>query len=112
MKTGYIVLLVGLLGACSFHSMPVMTSENFHKTHVGMSEEMLVKTYGTPLTVYHKDNGEVVYEYIERFQMGAGDGSIAESRRYYFTIKDHKIIHKQMVISNQPAYESMDQFNL
>ena len=74
-----------------------------------MSEEMLVKTYGHPLNVYHKDNGEVVYEYVERFQMGMTEKRIVESRRYYFTIKDKKIIHKQMVISNQPAYEPMNQ---
>ncbi len=108
MKIWYLVVM-GLLAACSFRGSAVMTSENFQKTHIGMSEEMLVKTYGTPLNVYHKDNGEVVYEYVERFQMGAIDRAAVESRRYYFTIKNKKIIRKQMVISNQPAYEPMNQ---
>lgn len=84
-----------------------MTSENFHKTHVGMSEETFLKTYGEPLNVYHKDNGEVVYEYVERFQMGMSERYV-EARKYYFTIKNKKVIHKQMVISNQPGYDFMN----
>jgi hypothetical protein len=106
MKLVYIVVLA-LLTACSFKGSAVMTGENFGKTHVGMPEEMLVNTYGKPLNVYHKDNGEVVYEYVERFQMGMSERYV-EARRYYFTIKNKKIIHKQMVISNQPGYDSLN----
>ncbi len=106
MKIWFIALL-GLLAACSFKSSTVMTRETFSETHVGMSEESLLKTYGRPLNVYHKDNGEVVYEYVERFQMGMSDRYV-EARRYYFHIKDKKVIHKQMVISNQPGYDFMN----
>ena len=84
-----------------------MTGENFSKTHVGMPEESLVNTYGKPLNVYHKDNGEVIYEYVERFQMGMSDRYV-EARKYYFIIKNHKVIHKQMIISNQPGYDFMN----
>lgn len=108
MKIWYLIV-VGLLAACSFRGSAVMTSENFQKTHVGISEEMLVKTYGTPLNIYHKDNGEIVYEYVERFQMGMTDRGVVEARRYHFTIKDKKVIRKQMIIRNQPAYEPMNQ---
>ncbi len=107
MKIGYIFLF-GLLAACNIRATNVMTGENFSKTHVGSSEESLIKTYGQPLSVYHKDNGETVYEYVERFQMGGPDNRIVEARKYYFTIKDKKIVHKQMVLSNQPGYDSMN----
>jgi hypothetical protein len=63
--------------------------------------------YGEPLNIYHKDNGEVVYEYVERFQMGMSERYV-EARKYYFTIKNKKVIHKQMVISNQPGYDFMN----
>lgn len=103
MKTITLFLML-LLTACSFKSGAVMTGENFQKTHVGMSEESLINTYGTPLNVYHKDNGEIIYEYIERFPMNASSRYV-ESRRYYFHIKNKKVTHKQMVISNQPGYD-------
>ncbi len=103
----WIIVLIGLISACSFKSSNVMTGENFQKIHVGMSEESLLKTYGRPLNVYHKDNGEIVYEYVERFQMGMSERYV-EARRYYFHVKNKKIIHKQMVISNQPAYDFMN----
>jgi outer membrane protein assembly factor BamE (lipoprotein component of BamABCDE complex) len=102
-----LIILVGLLSSCSFKSENVMTRDTFSKTHVGMSEESLLKTYGKPLNVFHKDNGEIVYEYVERFQMGMSERYV-ETRRYYFHIKNNKIIHKQMVISNQPGYNFMN----
>ena len=40
--------------------------------------------------------------------MGGPDNRIVEARKYYFTIKDKKIVHKQMVLSNQPGYDSMN----
>jgi hypothetical protein len=103
----YLMLIILFITACSFQSSNIMTSENFHKTHVGMSEDALVKTYGKPLNVYHKDNGETVYEYVERFQMGLSDRYV-EARKYYFTMKNKKIVHKQMVIMNQPGYDSFN----
>ncbi len=103
----WFILFIGLMTACSFKSSNVMTSENFYKTHVGMSEESLVQTYGKPLVVHHKDNGEVVYEYVERFLIGNSDRYV-ESRKYFFHIKNGKVIHKQMVISNQPGYDFMN----
>jgi outer membrane protein assembly factor BamE (lipoprotein component of BamABCDE complex) len=106
MRSCFLFFLL-FLSACSFKSATVMTSENFHKTHVGMSEEAFLKIYGEPLNVYHKDNGEVVYEYVERFQMGMSERYV-EARKYYFTIKNKKVIHKQMVISNQPGYDFMN----
>jgi len=108
----WIIGVICLLGACT--GREVMTSANFQKTHVGMSEETLVKTYGRPLNTYVKDDGTTIYEYVERFQMGSAQfggsyNSTVEARTYLFYIKDHKIIRKQMVIRNQPGYEPMNQ---
>ena len=83
--------------------------EAYHSTHIGISEEVLVKTYGQPQNIFHQDSGVIIYEYIERFQMGMTEKSIVEIRRYYFYIKDGKVSSKQVRIFNQPAYEHMNQ---
>ena len=81
----------------------VMTVPAFQSTPVGTTEAHLVKTYGKPLTIYHKANGDAIYEYIERLQLS--NGVTMEAHRYYFTIRDQKVIHKQMWTINQPAYD-------
>ena len=99
-----------LLSGCGRSTHTVMTLETFQETHIGMSEELLVKTYGEPLNRYYRDNGEVViYEYVERFAMGTAEKNIVQARRYYFFVKEGKIISRQMAIKNQPAYDQMNQ---
>lgn len=97
--------------ACARNTKPMMNLEAFEEANVGMSEENLVKTYGEPLNKYYHDNGVAVYEYIERFNMGPAENRVVEARRYYFYIRDGKVISKQMSIKNQPAYEPMNSVN-
>ena len=89
----------------------MMNLEAFEETNIGMSEENLVKAYGEPLNKYHHDNGVTVYEYIERFNMGPAENRVVEARRYYFYIRDGKVISKQMSIKNQPAFQPMNSVN-
>ena len=96
------------LSGCAARSGKMINLESFQETNIGISEENLVKTYGPPLNIHHHDNGIVVYEYVERFTMGAAERRIVEVRRYYFYIKDGLVISKQMVIKNSPAYEPMN----
>ena len=76
-----------------------------------MSEELLVKTYGEPHSMQHRDNGVVIYEYVERFNMGAAEQRVVEMRRYYFYIRDGKIASKQMAIRNQAPYEPLTNYD-
>jgi hypothetical protein len=107
MKKKYISLfLVLLLAACSpKSSKEIMTLQKYQETHVGMTEELLLKTYGYPLNITVKNSGVKIYEYVERFQVGATTTTTVEVRRYFFYIKDGKVISKQMSIRNQPAYQ-------
>ena len=50
-----------------------------------------------------KAKRDAIYEYIERLQVS--NGVTMEAHRYYFTIRDQKVIHKQMWTINQPAYD-------
>lgn len=110
MKVRMIGMLVALLTmvSCTPKTEHMMNQEAFQKANIGMSEENLVKTYGEPLNKHYHDNGIVVYEYVERFTMGAAEQRIVEARRYYFYIKEGKVISKQMAIKNQPPYEPMN----
>ena len=74
-----------------------------------MPEELLVKQFGDPLNTYYRDNGDVIYEYIERFQLGLTQKRIVEAKRYYFTAKNGKIISKRIVVKNQPFFEPMNE---
>lgn len=88
---------------------PMMTTERFEEVNIGISEELLVKKYGPPLNIYHRDDGVTVYEYIERFNMGTAENRIVEARRYFFYVKEGKVVSKQMSIKNQPSFEPMNQ---
>jgi len=106
MKKYLSILFVLFLAACSpKSSKEIMTLQSYQETHVGMTEELLLKTYGYPLNITVKNSGVKIYEYVERFQMGATDVTIVEVRRYFFYIKEGKVISKQMSIRNQPAYQ-------
>jgi hypothetical protein len=106
MKKYILAFFVLFLASCSPKSgKEIMTLQSYQETHVGMTEELLLKTYGYPLNITVKNSGIKIYEYIERFQMGATNVTIVEVRRYFFYIKDGKVISKQMSIRNQPAYQ-------
>jgi len=107
MIRGFLIFAIVSLASCSFQSRPVMTLQVFQEAEIGMSESQLIKTFGTPLNVYHREGGVVIYEYIERFAMGPHGRQIKEARRYYFFIREGKVVSKQMVIRNQPAFEPM-----
>jgi len=97
------------LSGCSHNSKPMMNLQTFHDTQKGMSEELLIKTYGEPMNKHYYDNGIVAYEYVERFNMGSAEMRVVEVRRYFFNIQDGKVVSKQMVIKNQKAYEPMNE---
>lgn len=106
MKKPLLFLLPLILFACSpKHDKEIMTLKAYSNTHVGMSEELLIKTYGYPVNIVVNDNDTKQYEYVERFQTGGSELSILEVRRYFFYIKDGKIVSKRKTIRNQPAWE-------
>lgn len=108
-----IFLLVAFfcLGCVPGRGTPVMTIQKFQSAPIGMSEETLVQTYGKPRNIYYRDDGVVLYEYIEQFQTAYSTNTIVEVRRYYFVVKNGKVVSKRMGVKNRPAYEPMDNVN-
>lgn len=110
-KRALVFLIFLFMGvSCSLQKSQIITMQGYRETHIGMSEEALRKKFGDPFNTYVQDNGVMVYEYIERFQkLGPNQQLVLESRRYYFHIKDNKVVSKHMVIRDLPGYEPMNQ---
>lgn len=113
MRRVYLDLLLAtglILSACSFNKQPVVTIEGYQETQIGTSEETLLKAFGPPHSITHRESGVIIYEYIERFRLDDQiDQSLVEVRRYYFFIKDGIVVSKHMRLYDRPGYEPMDQ---
>lgn len=106
MKQVFLFSLVFALTACSPKpDKAIMTIKAYSNTHIGISEDLLIKTYGYPLNIVVNGDNTKQFEYVERFQMGNSQLSVIEVRRYFFYIKDGKVVSKRMTIRNQPAWE-------
>ncbi|OGN61501.1 MAG: hypothetical protein A3F09_06120 [Chlamydiae bacterium RIFCSPHIGHO2_12_FULL_49_11] len=104
MRTVFLACIF-LLTACvnPARRSQVMTLDTYIEVQPGISADALTKAFGQPYNIYQRDDGVSIYEYIERFQMGPGYRTV-ESRRYYFIVKENKVIGKQIRIYNQPGY--------
>lgn len=100
MKKWLIALIV--LGACS--SSPVMTIDDYTEVDIGTTAQVLEKKYGKPVKITTTTNGVTTYEYVERFMMGS---QLTEMRRYYFQIKDGKVVGKYIKTLELPPYQDI-----
>lgn len=82
-----------------------MSLPGYQSAHVGMSEENLIKAYGSPNQVKHLDSGASIYQYEERFQIGSTTRSLVQVRRYFFYVKNGQVVSKQMRLYDRPGYE-------
>lgn len=97
----YFSLCLFALSSCRHGAL--MTSERFGDIKVGTPISEVEKVYGKPLEVRH-DGDRTVYEYFERIQMGT---ETIEMRKYYFVVKDGKIVNKFTRYRNQPGYDQI-----
>ncbi len=109
MKRTLIMFLV-LIASCTFQRMPLMTIESYTEVDIGMTVNALVEKFGQPINKFSRDH-QVIYEYVERFQLGNTPQSVVESRRYFFVIESGSVVSKYMQIKNQPPYRGEDLVN-
>lgn len=83
-----------------------MSMKEYRQVQPGMSEEKLRETYGVPDFMTQKDDGLTIYIYIERFIVGSSRP--VEERRYYYYIRDQKVVAKNVRYYNAPANEAFD----
>ena len=76
--------------------------ESFFDIPVGSSSEEVTKTVGKPYRVIKKGDGEVEYEYVERFKVG---NLTMEERHYFLLVKNGKVISKRYTQESPPPFE-------
>ena len=91
MKIGALLLGCCLLSGCS--KSDIMNSSEFTSVAVGSEVVALKGLYGEPSTISKLDNGYEIYEYIQRISLNK---ETIEMKRYYFLVKDGKIINKKI----------------
>lgn len=106
----YLILFLFLCISCG-REHKVISMTTFQETSLGLSEKDLRRRFGMPVQVFYLENGLVAYQYIERIHGGPGYGSSVEGRRYYFTLKDGKVVSKQLVLKNKPPAAPFTKFS-
>ena len=93
----YIFFVFVLLISCS-------QQRKLQKTYVGKPQSILSKEFGNPKTVFDRDNEKVyVYEIVKELKSATiNQGKLTldpmvspmvmKTERYYFTVKDEKIV--------------------
>jgi hypothetical protein len=78
-----------------------MNLNAFNDIELGESPSQVVAAVGQPYSINRKDSETVEYEYIERIKAGGRD---LEDRRYIITIRDGKVVNKQVQYSSPAPY--------
>jgi hypothetical protein len=92
-------LLLLVVAACSASAN--MNLNSFNQIDLGESSTHVVSSVGQPYSVQQKGDGVVEYKYIERIKAGGRD---LEDRYYFLTIKDGKVIGKEVVYVSPAPY--------
>ena len=108
MRAILLVVLVLVAASCALNKSPIMTMDKYRGIEVGMTEGQFIEKNGHPHSIISRDDGTIIFEYVERFSLGSGRSTIVEIRRYYFYVKDGKIVGKQVKIINPPTYENLN----
>lgn len=76
----------------------------YEEVQIGSSKEDLLRQFGPPRNIIQHKDGAVVYEYVERLRDGRANRYLLQVRRYYFIIKDDKVIAKTLRFIDAPGY--------
>lgn len=88
-----IILIATSMGILSSCTGPLMNQQNYNQIQVGMAIEEVQSIAGQPYRVNHPNPSTQTYEYIERFDVGAGK---THQNTYVLTIQNGKVIDKQI----------------
>lgn len=101
MKTRSLFIALLALAACRHGAL--MTSEDFGNIRTGSPISEVEAKYGRPIEI-RSDGDRLIYEYIERIQMGTDSIGM---RKYYIVVKDGKVVNKFMRNQNSPGYDQI-----
>ena len=101
MRLPAICLILLTLAACRHGAL--MTADDFGNIKTGSPISEVEQKYGRPIQM-RSDGDRMIYEYIERIQMGTESIGM---RKYYIVVKDGKVVNKFMRNQNSPSYDQI-----
>ena len=99
----YLVLMMICIGCNTTYKM--MTRNGYANINIGMPVKTLESHFGKPYKIYIKKDGNEVYEYIERFNIGS---EVIEQYHYYIIIENKKVVGKYMKLSTPSLFDEND----
>jgi len=82
----------------------MMGREQFAEIDIGTPASVITKQYGPPYAIHCRKEGEEVYEYTERLNIGT---QTLQYKRYYLVMQDGKVIGKYVKVTNPPGYQKI-----
>lgn len=93
-----------LFSSCYTARQNVLTECAFGKIAIGDSIDNVVELYGQPFQIFSIGRELYEYEYLERWFIGRE--SIVQ-KKYYFLVRDKKILNKRVRTTIPPSYDSL-----
>lgn len=82
----------------------MMGREQFAEIDIGTPTSVVTQTYGPPYAIHSRKEGEEVYEYMERLNIG---NQTVQYKRYFLVMVDGKVIGKYVKVTNPPGYQKI-----
>lgn len=93
-----------LFSSCHTARQNVFTECAFGQIAIGDSIDNVVDLYGQPFQIFSIGRELYEYEYLERWFIGKE--SIVQ-KKYYFLVRDKKILNKRIRTTIPPSYDSL-----
>lgn len=97
-KMGWLGVLVGLCVSCVAMS-PIMTQQNFDTIGIGMEVSQVVEQAGKPYEIDWRQDGTLVYTYIERIDVGMNN---TVQNTYTLLFHGGKVVDKRCQTTTVP----------
>lgn len=107
MRSRFICIIISILclfSSCYTARQNVFTECAFGKITIGDSIQSVVDLYGQPFQIFSIGRELYEYEYLERWFIGK---EAIVQKKYYFLVRDNKIINKRIRTTIPPSYDSL-----
>lgn len=99
-----VISILCLLSGCYTARQNVFTECAFGKITIGDSIDSVIALYGQPFQIFSIGRELYEYEYLERWFIGK---EAIVQKKYYFLVRDNKIIDKRIRTTIPPSYDSL-----
>lgn len=104
MRTVLICIGIWLLSGCYTAKQNIFNECAYSQIAIGDCIDNVVALYGQPFQIFSLGKELYEYEYLERWFIGKE--SIVQ-KKYYFLVRDRKILNKRVRTTIPPSYDSL-----